>query len=362
MPPEFIVDHRRRNHPPSPAGAAVFVAVPAQQRPPLLYGYGPGPRAIRGELLCDEQGRFYEKVGDRVWPVQRFVPGPRNDVFDMAPAPAAEAPADNHPHQATGDTRAQDLPHRTLWPEPGERCIVMWGHWRAIIARQIRHPARLRDGHRLAAQVQIYEITRAVDAGAWRQTLPSSEGELLPLTHDVAACLKLPVTPSRRPIAALTAGTELAPGDRVARVQVLSDPTSPKPDARCGGYAVPQEPRPAGPAPKRTTIPDRFLRPWEFVRSREDAAYLAARAATAGFVRRLARRITRVTERADWQRWRTLLAGREADEQLWSVRPPARSLMDPIVRDWARGALDGGGYDAGVMLSEWEIFWRRKGL
>lgn len=239
----------------------------------------------------------------------------------------------------------------------------MWGHWRAIIARQVRHPARLRDGHRLAAQVQIYEITRRVDAGAWRQQLPTSEGELLPLTHDVVARLGLALTPSRHAIATLASGTELTPGDRVARVQLLSDPTASGHDIRCAAYGAPAEDsRPAPAAPKRTAIPDRFLRPWEFVRGRDDAAYLAAHASGAGLARRLTRRFRRIWHRADWQRWRTLLTGRDAEEQLWSVRPPAASLLDPVVREWARNALDGAGYDAAAMLPEWEIFWRRKGL
>jgi hypothetical protein len=354
MAPEFIVDHRRRSH---PAAAAVLVAVTPPQRP-VLYGYGPAPRAIRGELLCDEQGRFYEKVGDRVWPVQRFVPAPPGDVVDMAPSPQADVPqAESAPQHAGAHSQDQDLPHRTLWPEPGDRRVVMWGHWRAVIARQIRHPSRLRDGHRLAAQVQIYEITRSIDAGAWRQALPPGDGELLPLTHDVAARLGLAVNPSRRALAALTAGVELAPGDRVARLQVLSDPTAPRRDAAPAHV----EPGPPAPPTKRTTIPERFLRQWEFVRSRDDAAYLTAHA-PAGLFPRLAGRIRRWTRRTDWQRWRTLLAGRDGDEQLWTVRPPTGALRDPLVRAWAHGALDAGGYDSAAMLTEWEIFWRRKGL
>jgi hypothetical protein len=355
MPPEFVVDHRRRSH---PAAAAVLVAVPQPQRS-VLYGYGPAPRAIRGELLCDEQGHFYEKVGDRVWPVQRFVPGPRTEVVDMAPSPPVDAARLRlAAHRAAGESGDQDPPYRTLWPEPGERRVVVWGHWRTVIARQIRHPSRLRDGHRLAAQVQIYEITRGVDAGAWRQTLSSVEGEMVPLTHDVVARLGLAVNPSRRALASLNAGVELAPGDRVARLQVLSDPTAPRHDV---APALP-ELRRCEPAARRTAIPDRFMRPWEFVRSRDDAAYLTARAGTAGVFSRLAQRISRWTRRADWQRWRTLLAGRQGDEQLWSVRPPAGSLRDPLVRDWARGALEAAGYDSAALLSEWEIFWRRKGL
>jgi len=57
-----------------------------------------------------------------------------------------------------------------------------------------------------------------------------------------------------------------------------------------------------------------------------------------------------------------LLGAKDLEEQLWAVRPPHGSVRDPSVREWARQTLDSAGYDSRVMLREWEIFWRRKGV
>jgi len=61
-------------------------------------------------------------------------------------------------------------------------------------------------------------------------------------------------------------------------------------------------------------------------------------------------------------KWQTLLAGRNGDDQLWAVRPPAGMLAHPFVSAWANRALELAGYDSQKMFSEWQIFWRRKGL
>jgi hypothetical protein len=50
------------------------------------------------------------------------------------------------------------------------------------------------------------------------------------------------------------------------------------------------------------------------------------------------------------------------DKQLWSVRPPHRGLTHRFVLAWVKHALELGGYDPRNMLTEWQIFWRRKGV
>ena len=62
------------------------------------------------------------------------------------------------------------------------------------------------------------------------------------------------------------------------------------------------------------------------------------------------------------RKWQSLLAGKSLDEQLWAVRPPRGMIARPDVRDWARQTLERAGYDPRLMLAEWEIFWRRKGM
>ena len=57
-----------------------------------------------------------------------------------------------------------------------------------------------------------------------------------------------------------------------------------------------------------------------------------------------------------------LLNGKSADEQLWSVRPPRGGLTHRFLLAWAQNALQLAGYDPRNMLTEWHIFWRRKGV
>ncbi|NOT61823.1 MAG: hypothetical protein HOP19_16540 [Acidobacteria bacterium] len=113
----------------------------------------------------------------------------------------------------------------------------------------------------------------------------------------------------------------------------------------------------------KTTIPTQWMNPWEFRLSRDEALYdmrdeAAARHSMLGSVRKLTQR---VTSRQAWQKWQSLLCGKSAEEQLWSVRPPTGQFHHPRVRDWAQQTLAQAGYDANAMLPEWEIFWRRKG-
>ena len=50
------------------------------------------------------------------------------------------------------------------------------------------------------------------------------------------------------------------------------------------------------------------------------------------------------------------------DKQLWSVRSPHRGLTHRFVLAWAKYALELGSYDPRNMLTEWQVFWRRKGV
>jgi len=114
----------------------------------------------------------------------------------------------------------------------------------------------------------------------------------------------------------------------------------------------------------KTTIPEQWVKPWEFQISREEALYdmradAAARSAPFAFIRDLT---DRFGNRRAWRKWQALLAGKSLDEQLWDVRPPRGLISGAAVRDWARQTLEQAGYDPRVMLAEWEIFWRRKGL
>jgi len=114
----------------------------------------------------------------------------------------------------------------------------------------------------------------------------------------------------------------------------------------------------------KTMIPEQWIKPWEFQISREEALYdmlaaAASHSAPLAFIRGLT---DRFGHRQAWRKWQALLAGKNLDEQLWAVRPPRGLVSGATVRDWARQTLEQAGYDPRVMLAEWEIFWRRKGL
>lgn len=65
------------------------------------------------------------------------------------------------------------------------------------------------------------------------------------------------------------------------------------------------------------------------------------------------------TSRWQLRKWRALLEGKSADEQLWTIKPPRGFAYLPAVREWAETTLTKNGYDSKKMLLEWEIFWRR---
>jgi len=89
----------------------------------------------------------------------------------------------------------------------------------------------------------------------------------------------------------------------------------------------------------------------------------SSRSALPAFIRRLTNWFGhRPAWREAWRKWQALLSGKSLDEQLWAVRPPRGWTTRQAVRDWARQTLEQAGYDPRMMLVEWEIFWRRKGL
>jgi len=120
----------------------------------------------------------------------------------------------------------------------------------------------------------------------------------------------------------------------------------------------------AGVTGLRRSIPERYLKPWEFKLSREEAAYdLRFDAANPGLFKSFFRRLKNCFGgRNDFRRWQAFLWGKSPEEQLWSVRPPEGRLSDPAIRTWAQRTLELAGYNSASMLPEWEIFWRRKGL
>lgn len=347
-------------------------------------------RPVLGEILCNQEGQFYERSGNRLVPLRQLVSGPQGQVIEFLP-PAARRPRwndtiedpecieiDESPMDASAateaapksdfpveDTRRSDFAIRKVFPEPGQLRLLNYGDFSGSLAPQLKNPSRLRETHQLPCYLQVFEIRRPVALQGVAASLGKDQHQLLRLTPLLAQKLGLSslipalthIPPVARPV--------LMPGEMVCGLQVVRDPTAelecaPREEITTDQSAVAQ-PRTSSPA--RKSIPPAYLKPWEFKLSREEALYdMNSLQASRGWFRRLFALFRKRVRRSDFERWSSLLANKNADEQLWAVRPPTHSLNKPQIRHWALQVLAAAGYDAQSMLAEWEIYWRRKGL
>jgi hypothetical protein len=386
-------------------------------------------RLVRGEILHDNQGRMYEKIGSNIRPLHNLVSGPRGQVLELFPSAASdrefrpsvpgepradteraegEEPAgSNHRQAQTEDvtepppltsplSRGRDerehsfierekekpsrAPYRKLFPDPGQRRVVRLGDFKAMLTAQLVHPERLRDSHWIPCYLQVYEACgpqRLDSLAATALGDPKLAWQFQFLTDPLAR--RLGLAPLLKPRPQISTTTRhpggILPYERLFRFQVERDPTVQ--DSVMGdneqvapSAATPWTPMrspglssPAG-SGLRKSIPERMIKPWEFRATRDEALYdMNVAKAFAGCFSSLARRLKGlIGHRGEMKKWRLLLSGKSADEQLWSVRPPSSGVSHPAIREWARKTLEAGGYDPQVMLVEWEIFWRRKGV
>jgi hypothetical protein len=375
------------------------------------------PRPIRGEILRDQEGRLYENIGEQIRPLHKLVSGSRGQVLELVPSrkpiskthapvesdePSAESQRVLHrnpPHSgrrrkqnqelshlgAVGHPAAespQPVPYRKLFPDPGQGRVIRLADFKSMLAPQLAHPERVRDTHRLACYLQVYEIAIAqrlesLAASALGDAGRVSQLQLMtgPLTHQLGLTSLLrtrPYVPGNFP---REAGL-LLPCERVFWLQLAQDPTA--------DDAAPPEPQPPidfpakesfpsedveAPTPVpghglKTAIPERYVKPWEFKSTRDEALYdMNVTTTFAGWISSLSKWLNGwIKGRGELKKWRVLLSGKSADEQLWAVRPPKGGVSHPAIRDWAWKTLEITGYDPRTMLLEWEIFWRRKGL
>lgn len=328
------------SEPASPSGNALMA------RPTSPPATAPAAAsAAAPHLLCDEAGQLYAWARGSLTPLNPL------ELQQTWPA-------------------GRDAGFRPLLPEPGRSLVVRWGDFRPLLFSQIAHPERLRENHRVAVQLQVYEVTRPQRLDDLAESLlgdRSRGGELAVMTDALAAHLALsgplpPRAPGR--LERLRQAPHVLAGhERVFRLTLASDPTGEAPslpaaeDPRAAGSA------PAVPPPRRESVPEAYARPWEFRRSREEVLYdMAAGRSLGGWLRSaLSRFGVSFSRRQDFQRWQLLLSGKPLDEQLWAVRPPRGGLGDRLVREWAQHTLERAGYDPRTMTLEWEIYWRRKG-
>jgi hypothetical protein len=333
------------------------------------------PRLVEGEILRGENDELYERIGKRIRRLRRLACGPSGEILDvadsrlLAPPQTGRAPA---PSRAEEDAKSRlqpapkpDAVFRKLLPGSGQWRVVPFGAFKQMLALQLTHPERLRDTHRLPCQAQVFELTapQQVDQVAAAIFGDAAPGQLLPLTASAVLQLQLaPVLPppSRVPRSGPRTAGMLLPGDRVFHLHLANDPTAEEAEPQC----PPEKTQPSSAVALKTTIPERFAKPWEFQATREEALYDLICASTfwgalGGKLRRL---IHWFAFRREFHKWQVLLNGRSADEQLWSVRPPRGGLTHRFVLAWAKKSIEVGGYDPRSMLTEWQIFWRRKGV
>jgi hypothetical protein len=351
-------------------------------------------RPVCGEILRNEKGRFYERRGRHLVPLRNLVSGPEGEVIEfLPPAPAhngnwgdnaeaveyletdedAESVYEEREPRERNQTRGKDCGTanqfiRKLFPDPGQLRLVNFGDFSRSLTSQLKFPERLRETHRLPCYLQVFEVRQPVTLQKMAASLDADPAQLYPLNPRLAQKLglgSLVPTLRRTPI---NARPLLVPGDMVCRLQIVRDPTvelesshavSSPPNASQQTPA-PQPTRPISPG--RKTIPECYCKPWEFQLSRDEALYDMNAAHARGWLKRVVSFFSSRVRRKDLERWRTLLTGKSADDQLWAIRPPDSALSNPRVRAWACNTLALAGYDVQTMAGEWEVYWRRKGL
>jgi len=388
-----------------PPGRAVgpLPPMPAPPQPPMLIAGDRRflPRRVQGEILRDKNGRLYEKIGQSVRPIHKLVVGPNGEIVDLAPSPRAGAtfstPHVRPPIEESDETQRQEWsegdceqkptveytappvspqrptgrPTRTLFrvffPNPGQWRIVPWGDFKEMLAPQLAHPERLNDAGQIPCYVQVYETTAMQPFAALVRAVLGESGtanELRALSTAIATKLQLKLPPAMRPRDAGPVPRKrglLLPHERMFRLQVVLDPTIDADPNEPLRSAPDQTPTPVSGG--KRTIPDHFLNPLEFKISRDEAIYemnIAPRLKGSwfSFVKRIKHRVSDPA----FRKWKALLCGKELEEQLWAVSPPKHGLTHPVIREWALQTLQMAGYDTSVMLAEWELFWRRKGV
>jgi hypothetical protein len=370
-------------------------------------------RPVEGRVVSDAEGRLCEAVGRELRPLGRVARGPQGELLELLPVPVhpranpgrediidgelvqetkapVAPPLSQARREAARNAPSQSAPGagrlgcRKLFADPGLPRVVELGQFREALAPQLAHPERLRDLHRLACHVQVYEALRQQRMDEFLEAI-GREGHknipIQPLTEESIAILGLKEFVARNPRLLRNPSREsgyVLPFECFYSLQVGSDPTAEKGATKEESTSMGQRAEtecttrvpasPSVPQPKpsslRHCIPERLQTPWEFQFSRDEVLYdmNVGRASTVSvgtLLRKLGRWFRR---REEFRKWRTLLSIKELEEQLWAVRPPRGSFFDSSVREWARQTLDEAGYDSRTMLREWEIFWRRKGV
>lgn len=338
-----------------PRSRVIFVTI--QQEPPVFVAAN--PFEVMGAAMAANSYPAWFEEGAATAALARPAPAPPpaafiQDAEIVEERPYREEARREQPkrrgrRQTERAERAVEDSEPAVSPLLEARVVRMlgYGEFKRLLSGQLAHPERAGDGEQIQCSVQVYEaasplppveVARAIHGGR------KPDGQFCVLTRGLAERLQL---------TGLVARAE-PPAIRFVHVTVMLDPTA-KPSASAA--AAPQ------PEALKTAAPDRYVKPWEFRFTREEAQYDMAEAKQRGAFSRLVARLKGWRRNgAEIRKWHTLLQGKSAEDQLWSVRPPAAALEDPEVKRWVSETLASNGYAPEPMLAEWEIYWRRKGL
>lgn len=344
-----------RGEPREPRSRVIFVTI--QHEPPPLFLANPF-EAMTAAMAAHSFPAWFDESAGTAALARPSPPGPPpayiQDAEIVEERPYREDARREQPkrrgrRQAEPGARAAAPAQPAVSPLLEARVVRMlgYGEFKRLLAGQLAHPERAGDGDPIQCSVQVFEAAapippveaaRAIHGGG------KPEGQFCLLTRGLAERLQL---------TGLVARAE-PPAIRFVHVTVMLDPTA----KQSAAAAAPPQPE----APK-TAVPERFVKPWEFRFTREEALYDMAETQKRSGISALLTWLRRWRRgAAEIRKWHTLLQGKSAEDQLWAVRPPADALADPEVKRWVSGTLAACGYAPEPMLAEWEIYWRRKGL
>jgi hypothetical protein len=359
-------------------------------------------------MMADQAGGFYEVRGGQLRPLGEVVRDEQGRIFEVrattekAAAESAKqqekangSPTDRAPDEVASKTEAVNHSrtqsrlapaqaaskeassgYRKILADPGLYLKLPWSNIKGEMTTQVKHPEKLSDADEVECYVQIYEV---------QQTLPATQlaaaelgdgalhAHLRPLTRDKAQMLGTPqlFRPPRDPFETRASTRQIHAGQRVYRLWPVFDPTAER--------AAEPGAEPAAASKNdvalRIEVPREYLIPAGFRHSREEVLYdmkgmlgtlppqgrTLARWFLIYPLRMVKALVTATVSRRRMKKWRTMLEGKNYEEQLWGVAPPRGFPHHPRVRSWAEETLSRAGYDPQRMFIEWEIFWRRIG-
>src|SRR5262249_58172094 len=74
---------------------------------------GARPRLVQGEILSDDDGRYYEKIGRHIRPLQRLFSGPRGEVLELPSESQVYEQRGPSPHAPDAETSKTEAHPKT---------------------------------------------------------------------------------------------------------------------------------------------------------------------------------------------------------------------------------------------------------